>query len=126
MVDSGSRGAAPRRKRGGQPGNQNALKHGFYSPGFKPTEEMDLAELAGQVDLNDEITMLRVVMRRMFQQVGECEDPATWAAALGALGSAATRLAGLLRTQKLLAGGGSDVAEALSAALREVTSEFVK
>lgn len=125
MVQATGRGA-PRRRRGGQPGNKNALKHGFYSPGFDPTEQEDLEALAGEVTLTDEITMMRVIMRRVFDQVGDCSDLGEWSAALGALGAAASRMAGLLRTQKILAGGGSDVADALSEALREVTNEFSK
>lgn len=124
MVSAAGR-AAPRR-RGGQPGNKNALKHGFYSPGFNPTEQEDLEALAGQVDLSDEIAMMRVIMRRVFEQAGECADLGEWSAALGALGAAASRMAGLLRTQKILAGGGSDVADALSEALKDVTNEFSK
>jgi len=31
-----------RRKRGGQKGNQNARKHGFYSPALSPAETADL------------------------------------------------------------------------------------
>lgn len=62
----------------------------------------------------------------MVSQVGECADVAGWAEALNALRAPSTRLAGLLRTQKLLSGGGSEVADAFSEALREVTSEFRK
>jgi hypothetical protein len=113
-----------RRSRGGQPGNKNAQKHGFYSGNFKPKENEDLAALGGEVDLTDEIVMLRVVMRRMFENSDNCGDVASWADVLNSLGAASTRLAGLLRTQKLLSGGGSEVADALSQALREVTSEI--
>ena len=120
-------GGGSRRHRGGQPGNKNALKHGFYSPGFKPNETADLEEVAGDVDLRDEITMMRVIIRRVFTHAEDCgDDRESWAMVLGSLGSASTRLAGLLRTQKLLDGGGSDVADALSQALREVTSEISK
>jgi len=116
-----------KRRRGAQPGNKNALKHGFYSPGLRPIEETDLETIAGAVDLGDEISMLRVIMRRVFEAAGE-EDVmlSDLAGVLGTLGAAATRLAGLMRIQKVLAGGGSDVAEALSQALRDVTNEFGK
>lgn len=77
-------------------------------------------------DLSGEIAMMRVVIRRVFEHVDNCGDILEWSAALGSLGAASTRLAGLLRTQKLLAGGGSDVAEALSQALREVTSDIAR
>ncbi len=114
------------RKRGGQPGNKNALKHGFYSPGFRPNEAADLEEVAGDIHLTDEISMMRVIIRRVFERAEECAGLEEWSMLLGSLGSASTRLAGLLRTQKLLDGGGSDVADALSQALREVTSELGK
>ncbi len=115
---------ATQRKRGGQPGNKNALKHGFYSPHFKPTEAADLETLEDDSNLTSEIHMMRVIIRRVFEQAQACPDLETWAAVLGSLGAASTRLAGLLRTQKLLDGGGSDVADALSQALKEVTSEI--
>ena len=47
------------RKRGGQPGNSNAWKHGFYSRSFTKLEAKDL-KVVTSLDLTNEIIMLRV------------------------------------------------------------------
>jgi hypothetical protein len=83
-----------------------------------PAARGDPAELDGPAPLDAEIAMMRVLMRRVFEHAGDCQDVAEWSQLLGALGAAATRLATLLRTQKALAGGESAVAEALREALR--------
>ncbi len=87
-----------------------------------PAARGDPAELDGPAPLDAEIAMMRVLMRRVFEQAGDCQDVAEWSQLLGALGAAATRLATLLRTQKALAGGESAIAEALREALKEVHS----
>ena len=56
----------PKRRRGAPHGNKNALKHGFYSRQFKKADLVDL-ESADFIGLKDEITMLRVFMRRVIQ-----------------------------------------------------------
>jgi hypothetical protein len=53
-------------KRGAQPGNRNAIKHGFYSDQFKQAEKMYLS-LIQQADLTDEIELFRVQLRRYFE-----------------------------------------------------------
>jgi hypothetical protein len=87
----------------------------------------------GAGGLQDEIAMLRAIIRRVFEQAGRIpdeEDPRkelqVWSRVLATLGTAATRLAGLLRTQKALAGGANDFALALSHALNEVREELEK
>ena len=52
-----------RKKRGGQPGNTNALKHGFYAKNFSLAERRGLQVTKGVV-LGDEIALLRVLIRR--------------------------------------------------------------
>ncbi len=112
------------RKRGGQPGNTNALKHGFYASSFTSTEAADLDAVLAQ-NLDDEISMLRVALRRTFEVVANAENADAACFALSALGQASTRLAGLLKTQRLLQGSGSvDVAAALNQALGDVVKEF--
>lgn len=49
------------RNRGGQPGNTNALKHGFYSRRFRDIEFSDL-DVITVADLQNEIAMMRVLM----------------------------------------------------------------
>jgi hypothetical protein len=116
--------SSTKRTRGAQPGNSNAVKHGFYSRNFKHLETSDL-EVALLNGLDDEIAMLRVVIRRVFDYThAEKQNLNTWTTGLETLGAACTRLAHLLRTQKLLGGQESDMSSALSQALKEVTKEF--
>ena len=113
-----------RRRRGAQPGNRNALKHGFYGRYFENLEAGDLD--AVQADgLQDEIAMMRIVTRRVLkysQRIENIEDAIT---VLGALGIASKRLANLLKTQKILGEDRSgDAAAAISQALSEVVKEL--
>jgi hypothetical protein len=113
-----------KRKPGAQPNNTNAVKHGFYSRQFQhlETSDLDIALLNG---LDDEIALLRVIIRRVFEYTNnEKQNLDTWSTALSTLGSASTRLAHLLRTQKLLGGGEEDASSALSNALSAVTKEL--
>jgi hypothetical protein len=57
-----------RRKRGGQPGNTSAVKHGFYTKNFSPAERRELESVGGIV-LGDEIALLRVLIRRFADQI---------------------------------------------------------
>jgi len=52
-----------KRTRGGQVGNTNALKHGFYASVFKPGEIRKLEEM-NKTEINDEIALLRVLIKR--------------------------------------------------------------
>ncbi|MCJ7585581.1 MAG: hypothetical protein MUO30_12535 [Anaerolineales bacterium] len=54
------------RKRGAQPGNRNAIKHGFYSDQFNQAEKMSLS-LVQSADLTDEIQLFRVQLRRYLE-----------------------------------------------------------
>ena len=54
------------RHRGGQPGNLNALKHGFYSKTFRKIETEDLECMGGE-GLEDEIEMMRIMTRRFLE-----------------------------------------------------------
>ena len=111
------------RDQGAQPGNTNALKHGFYSPRFKKGEVIDL-ESALANGLDDEVSMLRVITRRLFDLSDGETDPEKLAATVGTLGAAATRLAGLMRTQSLIQGSGASSMDILSEALKEVSDEL--
>lgn len=115
----------PKRRQGGQPGNTNALKHGFFSRRFKELEINDL-EATMEVGLENEVALLRVIMRRAFNQIERTEpaDIQTWERTLGMLGMAATRIASLLRTQKVLTGEASGMSETISQALAEVVKEL--
>ncbi len=92
---------------------------------------MDL-EALGKTDLSEEIAMLRVVMRRIFEQLNNAESAGgknpveEWSASLGALGAAASRLGAMLQIQQRLNGGGNEIMSALSQALKEVAQDTRK
>ncbi|OGN94595.1 MAG: hypothetical protein A2Y89_05210 [Chloroflexi bacterium RBG_13_51_18] len=53
-----------KRKRGGQPGNQNAVKHGYYSRTFNPADRFDLDLAAGIEGIDAEIALLRFEIKK--------------------------------------------------------------
>jgi hypothetical protein len=119
----------PTRRRGAQPGNHNALKHGLYS------QEVwaDVARQDGghgspdesHTNLEAEVAMLRSLIRRLFEGARLDDSPSALIEALRALGIASTRLAVLLRTQRLLDGGQqSQAMQIISEALAEVMAEI--
>jgi len=110
--------------RGAPKGNFNAFKHGYYSRRYRPLELSDL-DAALSDGLDDEISLLRVIIRRVFEYADtEAQDLETWSKALSTLGAAATRLGGLLRTQQLISGGSTDVVSILSSAIGEVAHDL--
>lgn len=115
-------GSPAGRRRGGQPGNLNAFKHGFYSRQFRLGEATDLDEVK-KPGLENEIDMLRVVTRRLFALAGDCEDPEELATVLNALGMASGRLGGLIRTQWLISGMADQTEDELAEALSKLYEE---
>ncbi len=55
-----------RRNSGGQPGNQNARKHGFYAKYLTPEEQQDLQEAMEIRGLAPEVGVLRVRLRALL------------------------------------------------------------
>ena len=56
----------PKRKSGGQPGNQNARKHDFYSRHFTPDQAKQLEDADDLRDLGPEIALLRVKLNALL------------------------------------------------------------
>jgi len=128
--------------RGAPKGNTNALKHGFYSRQFRKTETDDLAALteAGLSELASEISLLRVAISRTLKQATQAEyghgsprctsspsdvPPPDWISYLSALGLAATRIATLLKTQKILEGDQAGVVQdTLMRAFTDIAKEM--
>lgn len=107
--------------------NLNALKHGFYSKQFRAAELKDLnllLEGGSQSDLLDEIAMLRVTIRRTQDMAHGIDDINTAIKWLGVLGASATRVAALLRTQKLLATDRSQNLDVITQALERVAADW--
>jgi hypothetical protein len=48
-----------KRKRGGQPGNQNARKHGYYAACLDPQSRLDLKQAASLEGIDEEVALLR-------------------------------------------------------------------
>jgi len=116
----------PKRPRGAQPGNTNALKHGFYSQRFSQLELTDLESALGD-GLGDEIALMRVLIRRFVDHIEAQPDLPLEETSiyLNTLGSNMTRLAGLLRADKFLTGSDdSTVMQAIHNALSEFTEEL--
>ena len=114
-----------KRKRGGQPGNTNAFKHGFYSKNFSLAERRSL-QAANGIVLGDEIALLRVLIRRFAEQIQASQDvaPSESAHHLAVVSEAMLRLASLLRTDHMLGGSQSSTfVRQLSLVLEEITNE---
>ncbi|OGN91947.1 MAG: hypothetical protein A2Y88_01875 [Chloroflexi bacterium RBG_13_48_10] len=109
--------------RGAPKGNLNALKNGFYSRLFLTHESSDLSD-SESGSLEQEITLLRVMIRRTMALADGIEDLKEATRVLDALGAAAGRLANLLRAQKSLSESHSQMANEISAAIQQVNAEL--
>ncbi len=56
----------PRRNRGGQPGNRNAVKHGFYARVLDETEKLEMEQAREVQGLDEEIALLRLKLRQII------------------------------------------------------------
>jgi hypothetical protein len=108
------------RRRGGQPGNTNALTHGFYSPRFRAADlaDLDQCQFSG---LKDEITMLRVYTRRVIELSSEVDNFDDGLSLLRALSLASVAMTRLIKTQQAI---GPNPMDELNAALKEAFEEL--
>jgi hypothetical protein len=89
------------KKRGGQPSNKNAYKHGFYSKYFSAFECKALSDLP-ITDITNEIGLMRVQIDRFMQAYTTSLDKLDYEerlAALRAITLAVGRIASLERIQ---------------------------
>jgi hypothetical protein len=56
------------RKRGGQKGNQNARKHGFYAKVLDEAEKLDFETATDVSGIDDEIALLRVKIKSVLEK----------------------------------------------------------
>ena len=61
------------RKRGGQVGNNNALKHGFYSESFKLVEN-ELLSSSDSENFESEIKLIRIIIKRTMDKIAQEDD----------------------------------------------------
>jgi hypothetical protein len=52
------------KKRGGQKGNRNAEKHGFYAKVFDEAEQLDFSIAAGIEGIDEEIALMRLEIKK--------------------------------------------------------------
>lgn len=118
---SQSKKAAPR-KRGAQPGNRNALKHGFYARHFRLSELNSLEHV--QNGLRDEIDLLRLAMQRLIAlATAQDSEAAEWQKTLQALGVASQRLAKLVQIHRQLTAEQDLESDALVASIRRAVAQ---
>jgi hypothetical protein len=124
------------RKPGAQPGNKNAMRHGFYANRFTAEQQK---RLDGQdaTDLQAEINLIRVCLDQLYDQLyfepaylpnkeggqSELRDD-HYLKQLNTLSLMTQSLSTLARTQYLIKGKGGDVADAIMHALEELRLEM--
>jgi len=115
----------PRRPRGGQHGNRNALKHGFYARTLPSSEIKDIETYTFK-GLQDEIAALRLLNRRAIERAFfHMEDDAAFQDAARIVIGLTIALNTTLRTQiELDLHGGSAFDNELKAALEAVRKEL--
>jgi hypothetical protein len=110
-------------KRGGQPGNSNALKHGFYSKHYESDDAPALAAFLAE-GLEEEIAMLRVATRKIFGKSDISVNMIDHVAWLQALGDSAIKLATLIKSSHYLTGDDDNVTKSISEAISETIEEM--
>jgi integrase len=116
-----ARGPYRRKKPYAQPGNQNALKHGFFARRLPEIDPQDM-QAAIAATLEGEIAALRVLLRRAFELAGDTDNPSDACRMLELFGRTTTRIARLLLDQKELQASALD--DTLHQALAEVAKEL--
>jgi hypothetical protein len=105
----------PKRRRGGQPGNDNAFRHGLYSKYFTVAELKNLDEnIDGEFD--DELAFARTQLARLARKL---EDPESmsdieYVATSRAASEYLDRIIRLKRAQKVLFHSQTTLAQALA------------
>jgi len=122
LPSPGSEGppAPPRRRRGGQPGNRNALKHGFYASRFRKAD-LNALEACRSTGLADEINLLRVHIRRVVELGANVNQLDQSIDLLRALCFAVVSLTRLIKAHAFLATGPDEI----TLAIQQVYDELV-
>ena len=115
--------STPKRKRGGQKGNQNALRFGFYARHLRPSEIKDLQETS-TTSVEEEIAMQRIVARRIVECLEQAQGPVEVADLGKALATVVNSLGRLIRIQNMIAGPQSEAEATFLEALEAVHREL--
>lgn len=111
------------RRRGAPIGNTNALKHGFYARKFKPTDLSGIEDFQFS-GLDEEITMLRIYIRRVIEMGADVQDLPRVMALLHVISLATISLTRLIRTQHLVFSSQDPFPPWLSEALDQATRKL--
>lgn len=125
----------PKKPKGGQPGNKNALKHGFYQDHYTADEKKRLAAQADELDILSEINLIRVQIDRLTEQVSFEEVTRTdnngadyrdghYLQQLNTLSAMTTALTTMIRTHYLTHGKSGDIQSSILTALEELRLEM--
>lgn len=110
--------------------NISKIKKGFYDQRLKKGELADLAERRGpasEAGLDEEINLVRVVVRRILEASEDIDDLETSLKALNILSLAINRLANLVKTQHDIGGADDDKTwNALLETLQRIEQEKAK
>ena len=116
--------AEKKRKRGGQPGNTNAVQHGFFSRRFLKGEIETLDLMEEYNDISSEIKLVRIALdRAITRMTGEIDIDRT-VALLNAIVRGAAKIGHLKKIQELLFSESQGLSEFLEEALSKVIDEF--
>ena len=121
-------------KRGAQAGNKNAQRHGFYSKQFTPAENKSL-DTQDKLDLSGEVTLLRVMLNRLQEQIsfdevtieddkGNQSRNDHYLNQLNTLSTMTLNIGSLVRSQYLIKGKSGDIQSSILTALEELRLEM--
>jgi hypothetical protein len=116
--------AQKKRNRGAQPGNTNAVVHGFYSRRFLEGEIEKLDLMEAYNDVSSEIKLVRVALDRAIERMTFAIDIDQTVALLNAIVRGAVKLGHLMKIQELLFGEGQSMDKILEEVFGEVLAEF--
>lgn len=112
-----------KRVKGGQPGNSNALKYGFYSRRI-PDRELEGLDQTAVTSLKDEIDVMRVFSRKVAELGSNVDDLEQATGLLRVLSLATTSINRLVRTHTRIPDPDLDPALLLKTALLELEDEW--
>jgi hypothetical protein len=92
-----------KRRRGAQPGNRNAIRHGLYARHYTDSQRRLLGDMPPLESLN-EIHMLRIGLDGVLSLILTCEDQDRKIKLYNALFSGTQRLLSAMRTHAVLVG----------------------
>lgn len=116
--DAACADAARKRRRGGQPGNANAVTHGFYARKLREPDALELGQYPFR-GLEEEILILRYFIRRVVEHAAAQNDLGDAFHQLRAVSLASASITRLLRTQVVLSAQEKEQQSALLLRLQE-------